>query len=348
MILTFRYRVKNPKHLADKARAVNFVWNYCGDVQNQARRRRMRWPTGFDLCKLVAGSTKELGLHSDTLQDITKHFARARDKAHRRPRWRKSAGSKRSLGWVPFQSARAIKVVGRTIRYLGVSYPVWLHRPIEGRILSGSFAEDARGRWFVNLQCEVEGATIPIGAEEIGVDLGLKDFAVLSNGEKVANPRHYRREEEALATAQRAGHTARVRALHAKIKNRRRHDLHVASINLVRRARAIYVGNVNAAGLTKTKLAKSVLDASWSTFRNMLAYKCQKAACVFREVDERFSTQDCSVCRRRGGPRGLEGLGVREWMCECGVAHDRDVNAAQNILLSGQNADLQLTESLYL
>ena len=99
---------------------------------------------------------------------------------------------------------------------------------------------------------------------------------------------------------------------------------------------AIFVGNVNASGLAKTGMAKSVLDAGWSTFRTMLMYKSDGAGVWFDEINEAFSTQDCSACGARSGPKGLKDLGIREWTCmECGTHHDRDVNAARNILRRG-------------
>jgi len=97
------------------------------------------------------------------------------------------------------------------------------------------------------------------------------------------------------------------------------------------------VGNVSSSGLAKTKMAKSVLDAGWSTLRTLLSYKCEHAGGVFLEVDERYTTQACSCCGSLSpsSPKGRAGLGIRGWTCECGVTHDRDVNAAKNILALG-------------
>jgi putative transposase len=96
------------------------------------------------------------------------------------------------------------------------------------------------------------------------------------------------------------------------------------------------VFNYYASALAKTQQAKSVLDAGWSAFRTMLRYKCADAGVWFDEVNERFSTQTCSVCKSRTGPQGREGLGIRGWQCSvCGAIHDRNVNAAQNILAAG-------------
>src|SRR3954452_11739593 len=111
MLLTFRYRVKDAtagQRLARMAVAVNQVWNYAGGVQNDRRRHNKRWPSFPELARLTAGSSKELGRHSDTVQDVLKHGVKARDKARRRPRWRASRGPKRALGWVPFQCDRPL------------------------------------------------------------------------------------------------------------------------------------------------------------------------------------------------------------------------------------------------
>jgi len=93
---------------------------------------------------------------------------------------------------------------------------------------------------------------------------------------------------------------------------------------------------VNAAALAKTNQAKSVLDAGWSAFRTMLQFKCDRAGVWFEEVNEAYSTQTCSCCKKRTGPKGREDLGIREWTCSgCGMTHHRDMNAAVNILAAG-------------
>jgi IS605 OrfB family transposase len=172
----------------------------------------------------------------------------------------------------------------------------------------------------------------------LGIDLGLKSFAAFSDDAMppIDAERFYRDLEPALARAQRARHRQRTRAIHAKIANRRKDFLHKLSTRLVTGHGAVFVGKVNASALTKTRQAKSVLDAGWSAFRTMLPYKCADAGVWFEEVDEAFSTQTCSVCNSRTGPKGRQGLGMRGWQCTvCGAIHDRDVNAAHNILAAG-------------
>ena len=190
---------------------------------------------------------------------------------------------------------------------------MWLSRPVEGKIRCGCFAEDARGRWYLNVQLEA--------------------------------PRLYRKYEQALARAQRAGRKARARAIHAKIANCRKHFLHELSTRLVRQNRRICIGKLNAGGFARTPLAKSVLDAGWSQLRSQLHYKAIRHGVEYVEVDERLTTQVCSACGARGGPQGREDLVVREWICGgCGAWHDRDINSAINILVSGRNVGLQWTE----
>ncbi|HZC87486.1 MAG TPA: helix-turn-helix domain-containing protein, partial [Steroidobacteraceae bacterium] len=112
VILTYRYRLKATsgaaQELSRQARACNLVWNFCGETQAVARRWNRLWPSGFDLINLTHGSSRELGLHSDTVQAVCKQFTHSRDAHRRRPRWR----GRLSLGWIPFQAARAIRLNG--------------------------------------------------------------------------------------------------------------------------------------------------------------------------------------------------------------------------------------------
>jgi putative transposase len=343
MILTFKYRIKDAtvgKHLDRHSRAVNFVWNYCCEIQRKAESNyrsggvKRYWPSHFDLAKLTTGCAAELGLHSDTVGQICKQFAISRDAAHHAPRFRASSGPRRSLGWVPFIK-RAVKVDGAYIVYLKRKFHFWKSRDVPDAVKAGCFAQDARGRWYVCFQCEV-AAELPTGNGKIGIDLGLKALATCSNGDVIPAMRHYRRYEVALAVAQRAGNKRRVRAIHAKIANARRDQLHKASAKIARENELIVVGNVSAARLAKTPMAKSVLDAGWSTLRNMLEYKASRHRARYVEADERWTSATCSDCGAVSGPKGIAGLQMRHWVCsDCCCSHDRDVNAARNILRVG-------------
>jgi putative transposase len=338
MKLVYRYRVKSLLGLLnEQARKVNFVWNYCNDRQKDALRFNRPWHTGFDLIKLTTGCSKELGLHSGTINDVCQQYARSRQQSHRpylRYRGRKS------LGWVPLKG-RELKREGNAFRFAGNTFRVFYSRPLpEGKICDGTnFSRDRRGNWFLNIVLEVAEPPARTIVRDVGIDLGLHDLAKLSDGEPVAAPNFYRDAEPALATAQRARKKRRIKSIHAKVANRRHDFLHKLSTRLVRRFDHIVAGNVNAAALARTSMAKSVLDAGWSTLRIQLAYKAVRHGARYTEVDERFTTQICSHCGAMPDtrPKGIADLGIREWRCsDCGSVHDRDLNAAINILRRGR------------
>ncbi|MGY2486361.1 RNA-guided endonuclease InsQ/TnpB family protein [Cupriavidus sp. CP313] len=348
MLLVYRHRVKSLNGLLNQqSRAVNYVWNFCNDTQKHALKWGKKWPTGFDLNVLTTGSSKELRIHSGTVNAVCEQYPKSRSQ-HRRPYLRYRG--RRSLGWVPLKG-RDLKRSGDAFRFSGNTFRVFNSRPLpEGKIKDGTnFSRDARGNWFLNIVIEVAdtharspvpGPRSPVpgprhAARGVGIDLGLKDLATLSTGEKIENPRHLGRLEQALAKAQRARKKRRAMNLNARIANARRDFLHKLSHRIVWDFDYIAVGNVNAAGLARTSMAKSVVDAGWSSFRTMLAYKAIAHGAWYEEVDERFTTQVCSSCGTMPPerPKGIADLGIRQWICsECGAVHDRDVNAALNIL----------------
>lgn len=342
MILTYKYRLKDrsaSKILRQHAFAANQVWNYCNAVQRDAEGRyragapRRRWPTHFDLTKLTAGTSGELGITANSINRVCKQFASARDKAKHSLKFRASAGPRRALGWIPFRhddyqpDGNSILYLRKRFRWFGNK-----RRPLPAITKGGAFVEDARGRWWVAFVVEVEG--IVSGATgEVGIDLGLKTLAILSDGTQIEALQHYRQHEAKLAAAQRAGNKRRVKAIHAKIANCRRDHIHKATTKIARENAVIIVGNVNSAKLAKTRMAKSVLDAGWTMFRNALAYKARRHQAHYEEINEAFTTVTCSACSSRSGPTGQKGLRIREWTCgDCGAVHDRDHNSALNIL----------------
>ncbi|MET3621790.1 zinc ribbon domain-containing protein [Burkholderia ambifaria] len=217
MILVYRYRVKSLNGLLNKqSRAVNYVWNFCNDTQKHALKWNKRWPTGFDLNVLTTGSSRELGIHSGTINATCEPYGKSRSQ-HRRPYLRYRG--RKSLGWVLLKG-RDLKREGDAFRFAGNTFRVFNSRALPAR------------------------------------------------------------------------------------------------------------------------MAKSVYDASWSSFRDKLRYKAMAHGATFEEVDESGSTQSCSSCGSKDSttrPKGIAGLRMREWACDgCGVVHDRDINAALNILRCGR------------
>ena len=332
---TYRFRLKD-KHdseLRRQARAVNVVWNFCQDTQKNALRWGKKWPTGYDLGMLTSGSSKELGLLASTIEHVCQQYARSLRKSGRATlRWR----GKKSLGWVPVRD-EAVRFDGVGFVYRGQRLDAWVTRLLKAgqRFGCGSISQDSRGRWYINLTVRL-GAAPSAGTTSVGIDLGLKDLATLSTGEKVEAPQWFRRQQERIGNAQRANKKRQVRSLRAKVANQRADHLHKLSTAIVQQHGAIFVGNVNAAKLGKTRMAKSVYDAGWSMFRQQLAYKAVRHGVLYQEVDEKWTTQTCNACGVIAGPKGRAGLNERVWACGCGAVHDRDVNAARVILARGQ------------
>lgn len=356
MILTYKYRIKDRgarKALRRHAWACNQVWDWCVAQQRDVEARyraggpSKRWATAFELARACNGVGKELGIHQQSVNVVCDQFSKSRDRARRSPRFRASSGPKRALGWIPFQK-QSRQIGDDAITYLGKRYRFWKgRRSLPKEVKGGTFVEDALGRWYVCFHVEVaEGR--PTSNVQIGIDLGLKAIVTCSNGQTIQTPRIYRRHERLLAIAQRAGNKRRAKAIHVKIKNSRKDFIHKASAMLVRENALIAVGNAAPSRLAKTRMAKSVLDAGWSMLRSQLRYKCQQAGAVYLDIDERFTTQACSCCGAisDSSPKGMGALGIRGWECsECGASHDRDVNAARNILTLALSAQRRGDES---
>ena len=335
--LKIRIKDKHAKQLSAMARSVNFVWNYINELSHRSIKERGRFLSGYDFQNYTKGAGKALGLNSATLQMIGHEYAtRCKQFNKAKLNWRKSGGTRRSLGWIPFRGDCATLKNGQ-IFHNGHYFGIWDSYGLRHYTFkSGSFSEDARGRWYFNVVVTLVPEKSQ-GTSSVGIDLGCKEAAVDSNGEGVTG-REYRALEQKLGIAQRAKNKRRVKAIHAKIKHRRQDALHKYSRKLVNDNAAIFVGNVSSLKLVKTKMAKSVLDAGWGTLKTLLEYKCDHAGVVFQEINEAYSTQRCSYCQviPDSSPKGRTALGIREWTCsECGAEHDRDINAARNILALG-------------
>lgn len=215
--------------------------------------------------------------------------------------------------------------------------------------VSVSVTRDAMGRWFVVLHVDIPDPTpLPLTGTSVGVDLGLKDFAVLSTGERIAHPNTFRAKEQRLARYQRVlarkqrGSANRVKAKrkvarqHAKIADVRRDFLHKTSTRLIREHDRIAVEDLAVANMVRNhSLAKSISDSGWADFRAMLAYKAERYGRTLVIVDRWYpSSKTCSEC---GHLLGTLSLGTRKWTCPgCGTRHDRDINAAKNINAAGR------------
>lgn len=343
-IRTLRLKVKREAYAWLNAAAieVNTVWNFANETSYKAARP-FAGPSSnlsaFDLDELSAGACECFErIGSGTIQRVNAEYATRRRQFKRsKLRWRRSYGSRRSLGWVPFK-AEQLRRKAKGLRFSGKAIRVFEQASLErARVKSGCFAEDSIGDWWlcVAVARSTERSYAP--RQAVGLDLGLKETVATSDGQKLEAGQFYRNIEQQIALAQRRGHKRQAKRLHRTAARRRKDALHKFSRRIVDQYQRIVVGDVSSVKLAKTRMAKSVLDAGWGMLKNYLQYKGREAGRDVTIVNEQYTTQTCSSCGSQSGPRGVSGLTVRIWMCgECGDIHDRDVNAARNILAAGR------------
>ena len=340
---TLRLKVRPESYgwLNAAAVEVNQVFNFSNEASLLAATRtdlKRKWLSGFDLCNLTSGAARYFErIGADTIQRICVEYAQKRSAARRlRLRWRISRGARRSLGWVPFKAA-SLKRKGRALRFCGKIFRIFEAECLnEVKWGQGCFAQDAVGDWWLCLPVEQPAEQRPAAEESVGIDLGLKDIAVTSDGERLEAGRFYRGLEARIAQAQRRGHRRQAKRLHRKAVRCRADALHKFSRRMVNQYENIFVGDVSSQKLVKTRMAKSVLDSGWGMLKRMLRYKGEHAGRSVEVVSERNTTRACSFCGALLGPKGKDMLDVRRWDCsECGAEHDRDVCAAGNIRFVG-------------
>ena len=230
-------------------------------------------------------------------------------------------------------------------------------RPLPSVPSSVTIIREADGRYFASFVVEVPATPLPASGSDVGLDLGLTTLIVGSDGAKIPNPRHLRRCEKALARAQRSlakkvkGSNNRAKARikvavhHRKVREARADHLHKIALRLVRDNQTIYLEDLAVTGLARTRLAKSVHDAGWATFTRLLEEKALQYGRTVIKISRWFpSSQLCSAC---GTNTGRKPLDVRQWTCpSCGASHDRDINAAINILHEGRRVAAGQAETI--
>lgn len=247
---TLKLKVKPEAYswLNAAAAEVNQVWNYCNETSYLAATRsdRLRkWMTGFDLCNLTAGATEYFDhIGASTVQRVCTEYASKRRIAKRlKLRWRVTCGAHRNPGWVPLKAAD-LKRKGVALRFCGKHFRVF-ERERLGRVewRDGCFAQDAVGDWWLCLPVTIEAAgQQEAPTEAVGIDLGLRQIAVTSEGERLEAGQFFRNSQLKIGQARRRGHRQRAKRLHRRAANRRRDALHKFSRMVINRYQMIAVG----------------------------------------------------------------------------------------------------------
>ncbi|UED88370.1 RNA-guided endonuclease InsQ/TnpB family protein [Streptomyces profundus] len=356
----FRYRFyPTDEQAAELSRTygcVRFVYNRALEERTHAWHSERRRTSYAESSAALTGwkKTEELAFLTEVssvpLQQALRHlqtaFGNFFAKRSRYPRYKSRKKSRASAEYTrsAFRWRDGELTLAKMAEPLDIRWSCPLPKGSEPTTVTVS--RDAAGRWYASLLCEDTIAPAPGTKSAVGIDAGITSLVTLSTGEKIANPQHERRDRVHLARAQRElsrkakGSANREKArrgvarVHARIADRRRDFLHKLSTRLVRENQTVVIEDLTVRNLLKNrKLARAISDASWTTLRSMLEYKCAWYGRELVVVDRRFpSSRLCGTC---GTVREKLPLNVREWTCGCGARHDRDVNAARNIKAAG-------------
>ncbi|WP_262281713.1 transposase [Micromonospora sp. MA102] len=368
MLLRFRYRIyPTPVQQQALARAfgcARVVFNDGLRARQEAREQGLPYVSDGDLSKRVITEAKRtpermwLGEVStvvlqQALADLNAAYrtffgsqlGRRKGRKMAPPRFRSRKDNRQAIRFTANARFRVLDNGRLRLPKIGDVEVRW-SRPLPAKPSSVTVIRDASGRYYASFVVQAGSQPLPPADTEVGIDLGLTHFAVLSDGTKVSSPRFLRRAGRKLRRLQQAlcrkqpGSSNRKKAVvkvaraHARVADARRDWQHKLSTRLIRDSQAVYVEDLCVTGLARTRMAKSVHDAGWSQFVHMLEYKAARHGRAFAKIN-RFTptSQTCSRCGRIDGQKPLN---VRAWRCPCGAVHDRDVNAAINILAAGR------------
>ncbi|MBF6099930.1 transposase [Nocardia cyriacigeorgica] len=367
MQLRYRYRLNpTPGHRVALARAfgcARVVFNDAVAAREAARRAGLPLPKDGELSKALtaAKATPERAWLGEVSSVVLQQALADANTAYRNffasvagkregprlgpPRFRSRRDNRQTIRFT--RNARFAVTPGGKLRLPKIGdVAVRWSRELPAPPSSVTVIKDAAGRYFASFVIEVAPEPMPQVDAEVGIDLGLATFAVLSNGKTIASPKFFRQAERRLRKAQRnltrkekgsknrAKARVKVARAHARVRDARLDFAHKQAMTVIRENQAVYVEDLCVSGLARTRLAKSVHDAGWGLFLRLIKEKATRYGRTVVKVNRWLpSSQICSTCGRVDGSKPLR---VRTWTCPCGVVHDRDLNAAINILAAGR------------
>lgn len=371
MLKTFKYRLRPTKKqeriLLAHIEECRLLYNQLVCARVQAWEREKQSLSCYDQMKTLPMMKQQRPefkqVHSQVLQQVATRvdlafkafFRRAKQKGEKAgfPRY-KGQSRYDSITYPQFSNGCRLDEKGLRLGKIGCLRIVQ-HRSIEGISKACTITRTATGKWFASIPCDL--GDVPVcekkQGSDVGIDVGLEKFTTLSTGEKIPHPRFFRREEKALARAQRRWDKVKKRKktdpvrekrrkvvarVHERIRNKRHNFAHQTARSLVNRFSMIAHEDLSVKRMLDNKyLSKSISDAAWSMFTDCLTYKAEEAGSVVEPVDPAYTSQDCSKC----GHRQKKTLSDRRHKCPCcGLDMDRDHNAAINILRLGRQSQV--------
>ena len=357
----YRYRIypnsAQRQQLARQFGCCRFVYNWALATKKEAYEERGESLSVFTLNKHLTALKKEAetewlnevsvaalqGAIADMGKAYANFFRRVKQGAARPgfPRFKRKGNEQSAYFAGSAYGVREGRL--RIARVPGLVRVRWDKRPLPSAPSSVTVIQQADGTYYASFVVQVSPTALPKTGQGTGLDLGITDLVTTSQGWKSGNPKHLQRSQAKLRREQKRlsrktkgssnwhKQRAKVARVHSRVVNQRREFLHVLSTQIVRENDLIAVEDLNVSGMVKNhSLARAISDAGWRTFREMLRYKAEWYGREFVEVGRFFaSSKTCSACGEKADKMPLS---IREWSCPCGATHDRDTNAAENIL----------------